>query len=100
MCFYRRMGRLALSPDRRRLSWSRKISARLISENYQVTSPVPSMSEASQTETTSNPPAPATPEPAPAAAPTAAIPGPDELLAAAKTEAAANYDRYMRAVAE
>jgi molecular chaperone GrpE len=58
------------------------------------------MSEASQTETTpSTPvPAPVTPEPAPA--PSAAIPGPDELLAAAKKEVAANYDRYMRAVAD
>jgi molecular chaperone GrpE len=56
------------------------------------------MSEASQTETTHTTPAPAATEPAPA--PVAAIPGPDELLAAAKKEAAANYDRYMRAVAD
>ncbi|HWA24410.1 MAG TPA: nucleotide exchange factor GrpE [Lacunisphaera sp.] len=58
------------------------------------------MSEASQTETT-NP----TPTPAPATAeatppPVAAIPGLDELLANARKEAAANYDRYMRAVAD
>ena len=52
------------------------------------------MSEASQTETT-----PTTP-PEPAVTPIAAIPGPDELLAAAKKEVAANYDRYMRAVAD
>lgn len=59
------------------------------------------MSETSQTtETTNiNPPAPnAAAEPT--AAPSAAIPGPDEVVAAAKKEAAANYDRYMRAVAD
>lgn len=56
------------------------------------------MSEASQTDTTDTTPAVAAAEPAPA--PTAAIPGPDELLAAAKKEVAANYDRYMRAVAD
>jgi molecular chaperone GrpE len=56
------------------------------------------MSEASQTEDTHTPPATTTTEPAPAQ--TAAIPGPDELLAAAKKEVAANYDRYMRAVAD
>ena len=42
-------------------------------------------------------PAPASP-PAPAPAP--AAPPPEELLAAAKQEAAANYDRYLRAVAD
>jgi hypothetical protein len=52
------------------------------------------MSEASQTEATNTTPAVAAAEPAPA--PIAAIPGPDELLAAAKKEVAANYDRYMR----
>lgn len=56
------------------------------------------MSEASQTEATNTPPAATATEPTPA--PTAAIPGPDELLAAAKKEVAANYDRYMRAVAD
>ena len=56
------------------------------------------MSEASQTESANTTPAVGTTEPAPA--PTAAIPGPDELLAAAKKEVAANYDRYMRAVAD
>ena len=56
------------------------------------------MSEASQTESTNPTPAAAAAEPA--AAPIAAIPGPDELLATAKKEAAANYDRYMRAVAD
>lgn len=58
------------------------------------------MSEASQTVTTNTTPATAAPEPAPAPVPTAAIPGPDELLATAKKEVAANYDRYMRAVAD
>lgn len=56
------------------------------------------MSEAIQTETTNPTPAAAAAEPA--IAPIAAIPGPDELLAAAKKEAATNYDRFMRAVAE
>ena len=56
------------------------------------------MSEASQTEATNTTPNAGTTEPAPA--PTAAIPGPDELLTAAKKEVAANYDRYMRAVAD
>ena len=42
-------------------------------------------------------PAPTSP-PAPAPAP--AAPPPEELLAAAKQEAAANYDRYLRAVAD
>lgn len=56
------------------------------------------MSEASQTESTNTTPAAAFPEPA--VTPIAAIPGPDELLAMAKKEAAANYDRYMRAVAD
>ena len=56
------------------------------------------MSEASQTEATNTTPAAGATEPTPV--PTAAIPGPDELLAAAKKEVAANYDRYMRAVAD
>ena len=56
------------------------------------------MSEASQTESTNTTPTAASPEPA--VIPIAAIPGPDELLAMAKKEAAANYDRYMRAVAD
>ena len=55
------------------------------------------MSEASQTEPTTTP---TTASPEPAVTPIAAIPGPDELLAMAKKEAAANYDRYMRAVAD
>ena len=63
------------------------------------------MSETSQTETTDTNPTPApapaaTPAPEPAPAPSPAIPAPDEQLAAAKKEAAANYDRYMRAVAD
>ena len=56
------------------------------------------MSEASQTEATH--PIPATAPAEPADSPIAAIPGPDELLATANKEAAANYDRYMRAVAD
>jgi molecular chaperone GrpE len=56
------------------------------------------MSETSQTETNQPNPAPAATEPA--SVPNPAIPGPDELLAAAKKEAAANYDRYTRAVAD
>jgi len=55
------------------------------------------MSEASQTESNNTTPVPVPTEPT---LPVAAIPGPDELLAAAKKEAAANYDRYMRAVAD
>lgn len=66
------------------------------------------MSETSQTEqnTDTNPaPTPAVaatpaPAPEPAQAPSPAIPAPDEQLATAKKEAAANYDRYMRAVAD
>ncbi len=56
------------------------------------------MSENSQTDTTQPNPAPAgaTTEPAPAPA----TPGLEEQLAAAKKEAAANYDRYTRAVAD
>ncbi len=53
------------------------------------------MSESSSPETKDTTPA-ATPE---TAAPVAA-PKPDEQLAAAKQEAAANYDRYTRAVAD
>jgi molecular chaperone GrpE len=56
------------------------------------------MSEPSQTESTQPNPAPA-PEPA-QAAPSPAIPAPDGQLEAAKKEAASNYDRYMRAVAD
>lgn len=56
------------------------------------------MSENNQTEPNqANPaPAPAAAEPAPAPA----APGLEEQLATAKKEAAANYDRYMRAVAD
>jgi molecular chaperone GrpE len=56
------------------------------------------MSEKNQTEPTQANPAPATAaaEPAPASA----APGLEEQLATAKQEAAANYDRYMRAVAD
>ncbi len=55
------------------------------------------MSETSQTEpTNTNAPQEAAAQPAP----NPAIPGPDELLAAAKKEAAANHDRFMRAVAD
>ncbi len=56
------------------------------------------MRETSQTEATNTNPAPVTPEVAPAASTAAA--GPEEQLLAAKKEAAANYDRYMRAVAD
>jgi molecular chaperone GrpE len=56
------------------------------------------MSETSNTEATSTNPAPAAPEAAPTASATAT--GPEELIFAAKKEAAANYDRYMRAVAD
>jgi len=56
------------------------------------------MSEASQTE--ANNTTPAAPAAEPAAASVTAIPGPDEQLATAKKEAAANHDRYMRAVAD
>ena len=54
------------------------------------------MTDNQQPETT-----PTTP-PAPAEAPAAAVPQPamEEQLAAAKKEAAANYDRYTRAVAD
>lgn len=58
------------------------------------------MSETSQPETTNTTPAPAAAPTEPIAAPNPAIPGPDELLATARKEAAANYDRYMRAVAD
>ena len=56
------------------------------------------MSEPSQNENPNTNPEPAV-EPA-ATTPNPAIPAPDEQLAAAKKEAAANYDRYMRAVAD
>jgi molecular chaperone GrpE len=56
------------------------------------------MSETSQTEATKPNPATASPEAAPAA--NAAAAGPEELILAAKKEAAANFDRYMRAVAD
>lgn len=61
------------------------------------------MSETSQTESTNTNPAPASAatEPAsPPPPPSPAIPGPEELLIAAKKEAAANFDRYARAVAD
>lgn len=60
------------------------------------------MSETSQTETTDTKPepTPAATAPESAPAPSPAIPAPDEQLATAKKEAAANYDRYMRAVAD
>jgi molecular chaperone GrpE len=62
----------------------------------------PFMSETSKTENThTNPePAPGATASEPMPAPSPAIPGPDELLAAARKEAAANYDRYTRAVAD
>lgn len=56
------------------------------------------MSETSQTEATNTNPVPAAPEAAPAAS--AVVAGPEEQILAAKKEAAANYDRYMRAVAD
>jgi molecular chaperone GrpE len=57
------------------------------------------MSEPSQTETTNTTPAAAT-EATPGAAASAQNQGAEELLLAAKKEAAANYDRYTRAVAD
>jgi molecular chaperone GrpE len=56
------------------------------------------MSENNQNESTQANPAPATAAAEPAQAP--AAPGLEEQLATAKQEAAANYDRYMRAVAD
>ncbi len=56
------------------------------------------MSDTSQPETNNNPAA--TNEPAPAAATPVQNQGGEELLIAAKKEAAANYDRYTRAVAD
>jgi molecular chaperone GrpE len=56
------------------------------------------MSENNQNESTQANPAPATAAAEPAPAP--AAPGLEEQLATAKQEAAANYDRYMRAVAD
>ena len=56
------------------------------------------MSENNQNESTQANPAPATAAAEPAPAP--AAPGLEEQLATAKREAAANYDRYMRAVAD
>lgn len=56
------------------------------------------MSETSQTETTNPTPAPAAPEATPATS--TPPPGPEELLLAAKKEAATSYDRYTRAVAD
>lgn len=58
------------------------------------------MSENSQTETTQPNPAPAGAATEPAPAPAPAAPSLEEQLAAAKKEAAANYDRYTRAVAD
>lgn len=58
------------------------------------------MSEASQNEVTSNPAITGIAATEPAPVPLGAIPGPDDLLAAVKKEATANYDRYMRAVAD
>ena len=56
------------------------------------------MSENNQTEPTQANPAPATAAAEPAPAP--AAPGLEEQLATAKQEAATNYDRYTRAVAD
>ncbi|MFZ5497362.1 MAG: nucleotide exchange factor GrpE [Verrucomicrobiota bacterium] len=60
------------------------------------------MSEPSQTSETTDPtPAPAPKPAAPAPAPAPATPaGAEEQLAAAKKEAAANHERYLRAVAD
>jgi molecular chaperone GrpE len=58
------------------------------------------MSEPSQNESTNPIPEPVTAAAEPVPAPSQAIPAPDEQLVAAKKEAAANYDRYMRAVAD
>ena len=56
------------------------------------------MSENNQTDTNQANPAPAAAAAEPA--PTPAAPGLEEQLATARKEAAANYDRYMRAVAD
>lgn len=56
------------------------------------------MSENNQTDTNQATPAPATAAAEPA--PTPAAPGLEEQLATARKEAAANCDRYMRAVAD
>jgi len=61
------------------------------------------MSESSQTDATKPTSAPAAEAAAPANAtpvPPPPAPGTEELLAAAKKEAAANYDRYARAMAD
>ncbi|MBI2497688.1 MAG: nucleotide exchange factor GrpE [Opitutae bacterium] len=62
------------------------------------------MTDNSQTETTpTTPPAPAPAAPgasAPAATPAPAAPSLEEQLAAARKEAAANYDRFARAMAD
>lgn len=57
------------------------------------------MSDTSQTEHTNTNPAAAT-DPAPGTAAGAMSQGGEELLTAARKEAAANYDRYTRAVAD
>lgn len=54
------------------------------------------MSDTSQTDTPNTAPA-ATPEPAPATPP---APSADELIAAARADAAAAHERYLRAVAD
>jgi molecular chaperone GrpE len=72
----------------------------LKNENREVASATFRMTEPSQTETT--PPAPSDANGGAAAtpAPNPPVPAADELLAAAKKEAAANYDRYARAMAD
>jgi len=61
-----------------------------------MTSPNPEVTD--QANPVQPAPAPAAASATPEASP--AKPGPDEQLAAAKAEAAANYDRYMRAMAD
>ncbi len=61
-----------------------------------MTSPDPEVTD--QANPVQPAPAPAAASATPEASP--AKPGPDEQLAAAKAEAAANYDRYMRAMAD
>jgi molecular chaperone GrpE len=66
-------------------------------QNHEVISAL-LMSENNQIDTNQANPAPAAAAAEPA--PTPAAPGLEEQLATAKKEAAANYDRYMRAVAD
>jgi molecular chaperone GrpE len=70
----------------------------LKNEKREVASATFSMSESNQTDATK--PTAAAPEAEAATAAVPPVPGTEELLAAAKKEAAANYDRYARAMAD